>query len=678
MALDKDAIDKDISLYVNARLGSDPRFTSKRTPQDLIGQICLKVGNGADGVFRWATCQLDNLATCDSPRSIKEALNDLPRDLNETYRRILQDMRPELKQKGFQLLRFLVYADKPLTVAEAKDVLATHIETVPHHFDIERRLFVDEDLLRYCPGLIMITTSSYVDWRFKGYPSKRTVEREQKEVHLAHFSVKEYLLREHEFQIMTASVQMVNTCLAYLKDSHAGCLDRPFTNQATEVLFDYARLAEACDNVAEGLLSLFRVNGSIDLFQKHLDIINASNCSSPTIYFTCKAGLPRVLTSLFKERVSAGHGSPLEGNEWALDAATSKGYQEIIEVLLENGASPNGSGEPSPLAVASRNGQEGIVELLLDHGADVHSGDDVTQRLDPLVAAAENGHIKIVILLIDRGTNVLTSRNKFNEDALLVAAANDDEDMVRLLLGHGAGESTGDDVHSLALHIASSNGNQAIVSLLLENCIEFLPEHFREDHPLYAASSSGHGQVVKLLLDHGDRLHIDSSCIQSALLALSGNNQENIKRLLVEHLSKLTTDGCQAQRPSLFSAAVAGDKKTVELLLLEGANPNTHENRDGVLCYVLASAAYAGNQEIVQILLDNGADVNAVDGSGETAVYKAVLGQHGEVARILLGRGADIGIGASSIEYCIKHQLADMKQIIVERAPHADTGWVIC
>ncbi|KAF5490945.1 Potassium channel AKT1 [Colletotrichum fructicola] len=341
MALDKDAIDKDISLYVNARLGSDPRFTSKRTPQDLIGQICLKVGNGADGVFRWATCQLDNLATCDSPRSIKEALNDLPRDLNETYRRILQDMRPELKQKGFQLLRFLVYADKPLTVAEAKDVLATHIETVPHHFDIERRLFVDEDLLRYCPGLIMITTSSYVDWRFKGYPSKRTVEREQKEVHLAHFSVKEYLLREHEFQIMTASVQM-------------------------------------------------------------------------------------------------------------------------------------------------------------------------------------------------------------------------------------------------------------------------------------------------------------------------------------------------AQRPSLFSAAVAGDKKTVELLLLEGANPNTHENRDGVLCYVLASAAYAGNQEIVQILLDNGADVNAVDGSGETAVYKAVLGQHGEVARILLGRGADIGIGASSIEYCIKHQLADMKQIIVERAPHADTGWVIC
>ncbi|KAK2776656.1 nacht and ankyrin domain protein [Colletotrichum kahawae] len=690
ISLDKQAIDKDISSYVNARLGWDPRFTSKRIPQDLIDQICLRVGHGADGMFRWATCQLDNLATCDSSRSIKDALNDLPQDLNETYRRTLQDLKPELRHKGIRLLRFLVYADKPLTVADAKDVVATQIETVPHHFDIERRLFVDEDLLRYYPGLIMITTSSYVDWNSKGYPSKRTMEREVKEVHLAHFSVKEYLLREHEFQIMTASVYMVKVCLAYLKDSHFGRIDRPFTEQATEILFNYARLAEACDDVVEGILSLFRDDRSMELFQRYLDIINADNCSSPTVYFASKAGLPRVLRSLLKERVSAGLDSPLEGNEWALDAATSKGHQEIIEVLLENGASPNGSGEPSPLSVASRNGQEGIVKLLLDHGADVHSGVDFTQRLDPLVAAAENGHIKIVNLLIDRGANVLTSRNKFNEDALLVAAANGDEDallvaaangdedMVKLLLGHGAGESTDDDVHSLALHIASSNGNQTIVSLLLEGCVEFPPAHFQEDHPLYAASRSGHEKVVKLLLDHSDRLHIDSNCIQFTLAALSGNDQENIRKLLVVHSAKLATDSCQAQRPSLCFATMKGDKATVELLLQGGANPNTHEEMDGVVRFVLASAACAGNEEIVQVLLDNGADINAVDGSGETAVYKAVVGQHCGVVRILLDRGADVSVGASPMEYCVKHDLADMQKLIVGRAPRADTEWIIC
>ncbi|KAH7313766.1 ankyrin repeat protein [Stachybotrys elegans] len=72
LALDKKAVNVDIRSFVSARLSELPDFVDECLPQDLQELILNKVGDGADGMFRWASCQLRTLADCKSISAIKK------------------------------------------------------------------------------------------------------------------------------------------------------------------------------------------------------------------------------------------------------------------------------------------------------------------------------------------------------------------------------------------------------------------------------------------------------------------------------------------------------------------------------------------------------------------------------------------------------------------------------
>jgi hypothetical protein len=93
-----------------------------------------------------------------------------------------------------------VHSKRPLKLAKAKEVIATQIDNEPRGFDIKRRLFCETDVLDYYPSLVII------------------VHDTNKELHLAHFSVKEYLLEQNYFKITTSSISITKTCLTYLTD----------------------------------------------------------------------------------------------------------------------------------------------------------------------------------------------------------------------------------------------------------------------------------------------------------------------------------------------------------------------------------------------------------------------------------------------------------------------------
>jgi hypothetical protein len=131
---------------------------------------------------------------------MEKALASLPPNLNETYRRMIASIPSELKNDAIRLLQFLVHSKRPLKLAEAKEVIATQIENEPRGFDIKRRLFCEIDIMDYCPSLVTVAHAT------------------GKELHLAHFSVKEYLLGENQFEITTASISITRTCLTYLTD----------------------------------------------------------------------------------------------------------------------------------------------------------------------------------------------------------------------------------------------------------------------------------------------------------------------------------------------------------------------------------------------------------------------------------------------------------------------------
>ncbi|KPA36758.1 hypothetical protein FLAG1_10456, partial [Fusarium langsethiae] len=203
--LDKNGINGDIRSYVEAALEQKPDFVKKGLSPGILQEIRDKIGDGADGMFRWAACQLETLARCLSPAAIEIALMSLPHDLSETYYRMLENIPSEYKNSAIRLLKFLVHTKRPLTLPEAVEVIATEINQEPRGFTAKRRLFQAADILRYCPSLVIIAeATNYAE----------TVD----ELHLAHFSVKEYLLEQAEFDLESASIVITKTCLTYLGD----------------------------------------------------------------------------------------------------------------------------------------------------------------------------------------------------------------------------------------------------------------------------------------------------------------------------------------------------------------------------------------------------------------------------------------------------------------------------
>lgn len=98
-----------------------------------------------------------------------------------------------------------------------------------------------------------------------------------------------------------------------------------------------------------------------------------------------------------------------------------------------------------------------------------------------------------------------------------------------------------------------------------------------------------------------------------------------------------TSDNNGGSTP-LHLAAMSRDRRKVETLLAEGADPNAANDRGET---PLHWAAQAGSVDIVTALLNAGADPMRQDDVGYTPERTARTGGHNEAAEVLR-RGADL------------------------------------
>jgi hypothetical protein len=125
-------------------------------------------------------CQVDTLRR-NFPASIRSALNDLPKTLDETYSRMLLSIDEEKREFAQRLFRCLMVSIRPLRVKELAEILAFRFhEAAPPTFNAAwRPEDAEEAVMSACSSLIAI------------------LYREgQKIVQFSHFSVKEYLTSE--------------------------------------------------------------------------------------------------------------------------------------------------------------------------------------------------------------------------------------------------------------------------------------------------------------------------------------------------------------------------------------------------------------------------------------------------------------------------------------------------
>ena len=105
--------------------------------------------------FHWVRCQLDTIINCSTERAIEGALGTLPKDLNETYKRILLKIineGEETANAAEKILMWLVGAIEPLTLLELEEAMM--IEPGNMGLNTSLRLIDPTDILTICGSLV--------------------------------------------------------------------------------------------------------------------------------------------------------------------------------------------------------------------------------------------------------------------------------------------------------------------------------------------------------------------------------------------------------------------------------------------------------------------------------------------------------------------------------------------
>ncbi|KAJ6006651.1 Pfs NACHT and Ankyrin domain protein [Penicillium sp. IBT 35674x] len=624
LPLDKNAVNSDIRSWVSAQLSQRRDFTDKPLSRELVEEIRRRIGDGADGMFRWAFCQLDSLARCRHTAAMEEVLTSLPLDLYETYRRMIEGIPKKLKRDAIRLLQFLVHCKQPLKLKEANEIIATQIENESQGFDIRRRLFYETDVLDYCPSLVTV------------------IDAFDKELHLAHFSVKEFLLGEDCFEIQTASISITKTCLKYLTDiegdEEAIGLQFPMARLAAKLWTGHATLAQHSDDIVQMSVKFLETEAT---FQRWAHLYQDRQVwdIDPTgsrLYYACFAGLTAPARVLIGKGADVNAQGGYYGN--ALQVASSQGHRDVVELLLYKEADVNAQGGHygNALRAASQYGSEEIVALLLDWGANVNAwGGDHSSAL---YTASSEGHQEVTKLLLDSGADV-NAQGSYSS-ALYAASSKGYQEIVRLLLDRGADINAQGGHYGNALQVASSEGHQEVVKLLLDNKADLNMQGGFHGNALRAASFCGHRETVHLLLDSGADVNAQQGLYSNALYTASSLRHQEVAKLLLDRGADVNAQG-GIHKNALQVASFYGRRGIVQLLLDRGADVNA---QGGLHSNALQAASSQGHQEVVKLLLDRGADVNAQGGLHSNALQAASSQGHQEVVKLLLDRGADVNV----------------------------------
>lgn len=527
---------------------------------------------------------MDALRNCLNLPMLRKSLANLPKNLDDTYARILCSIEEEHKEHALHILQWLVSSTRPLTIEEVAEVIAIDVTTEPM-FDAERRFLDKRDILQVCSSLV--TTVEVVKESAMGRETYT-------ELRLAHFSVKEYLLSKrvqsgpaswYSITESDSNVYIGEACLAYLLHfdepeffSSNGMDEFPLARYASKYWFHHARYATKDTSTINDLTTELLVSG------KHA----------------------------------------YENMIWLYDPDSQR---------QESTVAKRSKPAPSPLYYVSHTGLIEVAALLLAKSADVNaSGGQCGSALE---AAAAWGNEDIVKLLLKEGANV-DFLGGFYGCALQAAAAKGFVRIVDFLLTAGAHVNSQGGEYGNSLQAASFEGHHLIVEKLLAYGADVNAERGRYGNALLAAASEGHAKVVKQLLVAEADPNADGGFFGRALHEASGRGHTKVVELLLEYGAEV--NGVAGDRDALQAAAFEGQHQIVELLLQGGADINA---QGGYYATALQAASSGGSARVIELLLAAGANVNCVGGTFGNALQAGVYKGHKRVVELLLLHGAD-------------------------------------
>ena len=543
--------------------------------------------------YLWIIFQIDSICSQKTDESILNTLRDLPKDLPETFNRVLQKLKqskdsdPTLCKKVFELV---TAAQRPLTLGELR--YAVSIVPGDTIWDTSK-LINDVQKVVKCCGSFLIVDEEYIT------------------VHFIHHSVKQYLLssltdlKENQYHVdpIGADLLLGEICVTCLStDSQLiairnvpqiqpksvsavlnkasptvnGTLPQSIlsrtltqsklsTRMALRLLrskgssnYGLYHQSESITKPAQEYRESMEQSGSFVSYAQETWLFHSRNffpgeVKSYTLWSRLISGSRDVKLSWSKEDwrdldvnilnwiAKHQHGALLYEIIGHSDSSAERA-QKMISFLQEKVPSLGLPGKYYCNAICLA-----ISYPTLDQGVNI----DVRTGLWDSVA-----QLALVSLLLDNGAHIETRGKEYTTalqstaerpsyTALQLASKKGYKDAVQLLLNRGAKVNAEDSyAGGTALQLASSKGHEAVVRLLLRKGANVNAEgSFASITALQLASNEGHYGVVQLLLDHGANVNAESPLGGGAALQLAANKgHEAVIQLLLNHGAKVNAE----------------------------------------------------------------------------------------------------------------------------------------
>jgi ankyrin repeat protein len=503
---------------------------------------------------------------------------------------------------------------------------------------------------------------------------KRQDAEGRHELHLSHFSVKEFLasnalqssLPQYGFRENEAHTLIARSCIAYIfyysfspeKTSTEADLDLfPLLDYSCRFWFEHSTLArENHEQLTTLIIKLLRSEVAWD------DCLRVYNpCRSysrpferriyPNLYlplgWTAVLGLESVAKVLLEE-----------GTE-DINANQNKDISKyLIEARLEEAERPSYFRGPfwdlgqTALMKAVFDCRENMVRLLIENGAAV---DHVDPYFDTALAAAcALGEIGILKALLEGGANPNGANGQRQSPLEQAASWKKKFSFCKLLLEYGADpDSHPGSQYPNPLSAAAHAAADDVVELLLEKGAKMNESIF-----YYALGRwrDPPGRICELLLQHGANLNPTCwpTCDRPLAIAL-WHGWEDTSKLMLAKGAEINPDdaSCLTAGNTLQAAVIGGSIEIITLLLDKGVDVNApavdvmfwHFPRlnscQEYYATPLQAAAYCLYIDATSLLLERGADVNAQGrpyGSALWAVGAAIGGDDRAPETIKLAR----------------------------------------
>jgi ankyrin repeat protein len=684
---------------------------------ELRQTLAADMARKSAGMFLWIDMQKERLRPGKNPKQLQKAVQQMPAGLARAYERnwteILQQDASD-QRRALAILRWATFALRPLTVREIADALVVTVDDSDDDDDVDDdnddsddngdktgddfavdelpdkldKYYVDDQIVDVCRALVVVRGASVP-------PASQTVSSEaapplaHATIHLAHFSVREFLLASapplHLSGINNVPFSdpaahnnhLAMLCLQYLQykktwTDHDGATGiRPFVDYAARQWHQHLRRDHGGYSKALALVHQFFGQksqkwttwrdyvGETATDEPESQVPDAALPSGP-LYYAALYGLIETIDFLLAEDgadVNAVGG--IYGT--ALQVASAKGHHEVVNRLICQDADLDlRAGKfGCALNAAAGEGHESTVRSLMDAGAKLNITDlkdccalylgTLRRRLrlwlgkvaniaetdygewTPLNCAADAGHIAVVKLLIDRGADMcMLSRDGWTP--LNSAASKGHIEVVKFLLERGADMSLPSSDGWTPLQSAASEGHFEVVQLLLDRGADMSVPNSDGWTPLNCAANGGHFEVVRLLLDRGADMSAPNSIGWTPLNSAADKGHVEVVKLLLDRGADVSPASAKVWTP-VHLAARNGHVEAVRLLLVRGAPLAVANDRGQTPLYL---AAENGHVDIIKILLDHGADKTAASCDGRQPLDIAAQVGHVEVVRLLV------------------------------------------